>query len=119
MAKSFTVQIMEALTEYNAKVNIAVKEILPTIAKDASKQLKSVSPRKTGEYTSGWRQKTTVKTFEVEAVVYNSKAPGLTHLLEQGHAKRGGGRVPAYEHIKPVEEWVKTETAKRLEDALR
>lgn len=119
MAKSFAIQVQEALTEYNAKVDIAVKEIMPLVAKDASKQLRNVSPKKSGEYASGWRQRTTVKTFNVEAVVYNAKAPMLTHLLEKGHAKRGGGRVPAYEHIKPVEEWVKTETAKRLEDALR
>lgn len=119
MANDLAAQIEEALKEYNEQVNQTMHKILPDIAKEAAKQLRSTSPTDTGTYASGWRQKTTSTPLTIEAVVYNSKLPGFTQLLEKGHAKRGGGRVGASEHIKPVEEWVKTETERRLEEALR
>lgn len=118
MASNFSVQIMEALEEYNDRVAEAVKEVLPEVAKEAAKMVKSASPG-SGAYGSGWRAKITPAFMGVEAVVYNAKKPGLPHLLENGHAKRGGGRTRSFVHIKPAEEWVKTEAAKRLEDALR
>lgn len=39
----------------------------------------------------------------VEGHIFSRK-PGLPHLLEKGHAKIGGGRTQAYEHVKPASE---------------
>lgn len=120
MASDFVSQVTGILEEYNLAVDKIVKEVLPKVATDAAKQLKGTSPIDEGYYASGWRQKTEQSNLTIESVVYNAKMPGLTQLLEKGHAKRGGGRVPpASEHIKAAEEWVKAETVKRLEDALR
>lgn len=120
MANDFAVQIEYALKEYSEQVNQTMQKVLPEVAKEAAKKIQGDAPKKTGKYASGWRQKTTQSDLTIESVVYNAKLPGLAHLLEKGHAKRGGGRVPpAKVHIKPAEEWVKSETARRLEEALR
>ena len=53
-----------------------------------------------------------------KATLYNAKVPGLPHLLEHGHAKRGGGRVSGRVHIAPVEEELEKAFTQELERAL-
>ncbi|EEE17530.1 HK97 gp10 family phage protein [Lancefieldella rimae] len=79
-------------------------------AKTTVKQLKSSSPKKTGVYASSWIA--TVDDDDIghmAVTVHNRKKPGLTHLLEKGHAKfihghPTGGRVAAHPHIEPAYE---------------
>ena len=70
-----------------------------------------VEPRKTGVYASGW---TKAKDGE-NTIVKNRTKPHITMLLENGHAKRNGGRVSARVHIAPVEEWAAEELEQRTE----
>ena len=59
----------------------------------------------------------TVKESEnaLTLVVHSKNKYQLTHLLEYGHAKRGGGRVEARAHIKLAEE----KAVKSFEEKIR
>ena len=81
----------------------ALEETKTDLAKGAVKQLKETSPKRTGKYAAGWTRKKKGKTI----IVHNRRYQ-LTHLLEKGHAKRGGGRVAARVHIAPVEKEVQS-----------
>ena len=53
-------------------------------------------------------------------IVRNKKYYYLTHLLEHGHAKKGGkGRVKAFVHIKPVEEYAQKALPELIETRLK
>jgi len=94
-------EIVLAIQAYTEDVSEAIDQAARDTAKAMAQDLRETSPKDTGEYAKGW-------TYRKEAPgsyrVYNKKKPQLTHLLEHGHAKRGGGRVEGRPHIKPAEE---------------
>ena len=106
MAKteSVTAQMKELLDEVDENLQRSVEKNAKDCSKGSSAKLKNTSPRKSGEYASGWTVK---KLGEADYVVYN-KEGWKTHILENGHAivnKKGTyGRVGGIKHIKPVED---------------
>ena len=74
-------------------------------AKAVKEQINGSAPVRTGRYAKSWKVKTTAESSqEIEQTVYSPNRYMLSHLLEKGHAKRGGGRVRAIPHIAPAEE---------------
>lgn len=116
--KDIQAEISKILSDYGDEVIREMRPVVEEVAKEGVKTLKSTSPRtkRAGgkHYANGWRQKTEWKRFGASSVVYNATKPGLTHLLENGHAKRGGGRTRSFPHIKPVEEWINREVVTKL-----
>ena len=81
-----------------------MEEYAKLAADDLKKDVKGTATKKTGKYSKSWAVKKTRETSDSIQVVVHSKRYQLTHLLEFGHAKRGGGRTRAFPHIAPAEQ---------------
>ena len=87
---------------------------------ETKKMVQSASPTDSGGYKKGWTaKKIKDSASKTEVVVYNRSKPGLTHLLEKGHAKRGGGRVEAKVHIAPAESYAISQLEDKIVKGLK
>ena len=81
--------------------------------------IKSGAPSRTGKYAASWTVKTEKETStSLELVVHSKNKYQLAHLLEFGHAKRGGGRVAARPHIAAAEQHGMEELENAIERSL-
>jgi len=112
---SLSNEIAKALKEYTTEVSEGLEEAKIEVAKSTVKNLKSTSPKDTGQYRHGW----TRKKIGNAQIVHNSTSYQLTHLLEKGHVKIKGGRVSAKPHIGPAEEAAIKEYMIKVEKVIR
>lgn len=117
---NFADEISKALAEYSTEVTEGLEEAKVEVAKETVARIKrnidsSGIQSRTGEYKKGWSK----KKVGTAQVIYNRTNYQLTHLLEKGHAKRGGGRVRAYPHIGPAEDVAIEEYLKRVEKVIQ
>lgn len=97
--------IMEGLTEYADLATNDLKAAVKKAGTTARKEIQANAPSDTGTYAKSWSVKNTKETSNtLEVTVYSRNRYQLAHLLEFGHAKRGGGRVAGKSHIAPAEE---------------
>lgn len=111
-------EIQRMLDGYVKDVDDAVKEVLPKVGKDAVKELKTTSPKRTGKYAKGWKQKVETERIGSKLTVYNSTSYQLTHLLENGHASRSGGFVSGRPHIKPAQDKAEKKAVEEITKAI-
>lgn len=112
--------VKDILSQYGEVAIEATKEAVAEVAKESAKKLKSSSPRgRTGKYAKGWTSKVETGRVSASATVYGKSGTyQLAHLLEHGHAKRGGGRTTPIQHIEPVEQWAVEEALQRITQKL-
>ncbi len=97
--------VNEALSEYAKASSDGVKMAVRKAGKTVKEDINSSAPVRTGRYAKSWKTKVMSESSQgMELIVYSPSRYMLAHLLEHGHAKRGGGRVRAIPHIKPAEE---------------
>lgn len=109
--------IKKILEEYGDDIKKNVGEASVKVAKKGAAALRGASAATfggSGNYASGWTQEKEEKRWSTTSTIYNKNAPGLAHLLENGHATVNGGRVAGRPHIAPVEK----EIAKEFEEGV-
>lgn len=105
--------IMEGLQEYADVASEDVKTAVRKAGKNVKTEISANAPKRTGAYPKSWAVKTEKETaHSLEVVVHSKNRYQIAHLLEHGHAKRGGGRVAGIPHIAPAEE----KAVKQLEE---
>ena len=97
--------VMRELDDYADTTTEGVKSAVKKAANTVKKEISATAPVRSGKYAKSWRTKTTKESSSsMEVTVYSPTRYMLAHLLEHGHAKRGGGRVAARPHIAAAEQ---------------
>lgn len=98
-------EIMKGLTEYADLADTEMKKAVRKTATEVKKEISSNAPKNTGAYAKSWAtKKVNENSHSLEMTVHSKNRYQLSHLLEHGHAKRGGGRVAGKPHIAPAEQ---------------
>lgn len=104
--------VMKNLEEYKDLASDELNKAVKKAAKTVKREIEENAPEKSGTYKKSWGITTlSESSSNISLVVHSKKRYMLAHLLENGHAKRGGGRVNGKPHIAPAEE----KGAKQLE----
>lgn len=112
--------IEEELNNYKELASDEMKKAVKKAGTTAKNDINDSAPVRTGRYAKSWRSKVTSEdSVSIGVTVYSPSRYMLAHLLENGHAKRGGGRVRAIPHIKPAEEHATEELIRDIESALK
>lgn len=110
----------QILDEYGEEIRADLNTSLTATTDDTLRNLRAVSPVLTGSYRKGWTKHVEYTRWgSIEITMYNKTDWQLTHLLNDGHAKRGGGRVPGDHHIDEASDYASDLLVKKVEEKLK
>lgn len=99
--------VKDLLNEYSDDIQEGIENIASSTAQQVRNDLRNTRGTykiRTGKYNKGWQINTKKGRGVVNHTVWNATDWQLTHLLENGHITRNGGRTRSFVHIRPVEE---------------
>lgn len=114
--------ISDTLEAYGEELSENIAEAVKTVSKKGAQAVRQSAQQTfggTGAYARGWTSRTETGRMSTQGIIYNRTMPGLPHLLENGHAKRGGGRVAGRAHIKPVEDEIVKDFVQAVDKAVK
>ena len=112
--------VMDGLREYADLATDSMKTAVTNASKTVRKEISANAPVRRGTYKKSWRTKKTRENANVlEVTVYSPKRYMIAHLLENGHAKRNGGRVAGRPHIAPAEQHGIAQLEREITEALK
>ena len=113
-------EIMTGLQEYAELADDAMKNAVKKTATTVKKEIAANAPKDTGAYGKSWTtKKVKENSHTLQMTVHSKNRYQLAHLLEKGHAKRGGGRVGGKAHIAPAEQSGIEQLERDIERALQ
>ena len=119
-------EVVKALEDFRDVTVDVMKDAVDRTAKETVEDIRgnvdASGIKGGGKYRKSWAAKKDAGArgrYAYAKVVY-AKDPHyrLTHLLEHGHAKIGGGRVPAYPHVKAAEDSAQERLAQYIKDGI-
>lgn len=111
--------LAHTMAEYADLSNEVMKECVTEVSQSVKKDIQAGAPVRTGKYKKSWAAKKVKENANsLTMSVHSRDRYQIAHLLEHGHAKRGGGRVQAMPHIAPAEQRGEQELAAKIEQGL-
>ena len=108
--------VIEGLIDYVDLTTDEMKRCVKVAGKTVNDEIKKEAPVKSKRYRNSWTvRKTKESSTTLELTVHSKTRYQLSHLLEHGHAKRGGGRVAGKAHIAPAEKRGEEELIQNIE----
>ena len=112
-------EITSAVREYTEDVSVGIEKKVDEVAKDVLKETRNLAPKLSGEYANSFKITRKVSFGSSKRIIWNKKHYRRVHLLEMGHAKVNGGRVPSYPHLRPAYEKHAANLDEEIKDIIR